>query len=365
LYKLDVIGSAKFTESIHSLHRIGAGISPQVPLHVYSTTATPLAIFQGNDSNLSIIEIHKAARFMTIGLVEDRAIFGPNSNDTDLELQTNGTAKVFIKPSGNVGIGTDIPTEKLQVEGKTRTQTFQMTNGAGAGKLLVSDAGGSASWTDPIWSGSGTTFFLANASGNVGLGTSTPGAKLDVQGMLRSTQFQLTTSPGVGKVLTSDINGVASWAAPNWQTNGSNMYSLPVGFVGLGTNNPTQKLHVVGNAIVTGSITVGSIQQSAVTEIPLAFPFSNWGGDYELAGYYKDKENVVHLQGLIAVSGPSAFLTIYQLPAGFKPAKTHVFAAMDSNSAVRLDVDQNGNIKLMDIHAESFLSLDGISFRVE
>jgi hypothetical protein len=378
----------------------------------------------------------------------------------------NAGDHIYNTTTGNVGIGTFDPTEKLQVEGKILTQTFQMTNGAGANHVMTSDAAGIASWAPTMWSWNGANVY-SNA-GNVGIGNSNPAFKLDVTGMGRftdgigvgiapqyplhvtnstlgtialfggsdvtsrmiditkgnnhltmglflekgvigmpdgvsdlelwtnslarvtikpdgkvgigtasptqalqvagmisTTQFQMTYDPGVQKVLTSDANGLGFWTTPVWQTNGSNMYSTPVGFVGLGTNNPTEKLHILGNAIVTGSLNVGSIQQSVVAEIPLAAPFSNWGGDYEVAGYYKDKENVVHLQGLLAVGTPNAFLTIYQLPAGFRPAKTHVFAVMDANSAVRVDVDQNGNIKLMDMTADAFLSLDGISFRAQ
>jgi len=46
--------------------------------------------------------------------------------------------------------------------------------------------------------------------GNVGIGTDTPGAKLDVAGTLKITDG----SQAAGKVLTSDANGLAIWAAP-------------------------------------------------------------------------------------------------------------------------------------------------------
>ena len=45
---------------------------------------------------------------------------------------------------------------------------------------------------------------------NVGIGTVTPGAKLDIIGNIKITD----QSQGDGKVLTSDNNGLAGWATP-------------------------------------------------------------------------------------------------------------------------------------------------------
>ena len=52
--------------------------------------------------------------------------------------------------SGNVGIGIPAPTEKLEVAGKTKTTNLQVTTGAGARKVLSSDANGNASWSQII-----------------------------------------------------------------------------------------------------------------------------------------------------------------------------------------------------------------------
>jgi len=51
---------------------------------------------------------------------------------------------------------------------------------------------------------SGGKFYV---SGNAGIGTENPGAKLEVTGQVKITGG----SPGAGKVLTSDANGLASW----------------------------------------------------------------------------------------------------------------------------------------------------------
>lgn len=47
-------------------------------------------------------------------------------------------------------------------------------------------------------------------TGNVGIGTTGPTAKLEVNGQIKITGG----GPGTSKVLTSDANGLASWSAP-------------------------------------------------------------------------------------------------------------------------------------------------------
>ncbi len=52
--------------------------------------------------------------------------------------------------------------------------------------------------------------FLARDGGKVGIGTSSPAAKLDVAGNVKIADG----TQGNGKVLTSDSNGLAAWQAP-------------------------------------------------------------------------------------------------------------------------------------------------------
>ncbi|MFH1726710.1 MAG: hypothetical protein ABII00_19040, partial [Elusimicrobiota bacterium] len=58
--------------------------------------------------------------------------------------------------------------------------------------------------------GNANRFFI-NKSGNVGIGTVVPGAKLDVAGTIKISGG----SPGAGKVLTSDAAGLGSWQTPS------------------------------------------------------------------------------------------------------------------------------------------------------
>lgn len=65
-------------------------------------------------------------------------------NGTGLGV-SRSDAMVVLK-NGNTGIGISLPTERLEVNGKTKTTTFQMTNGATNGYLLRSDATGNGTW---------------------------------------------------------------------------------------------------------------------------------------------------------------------------------------------------------------------------
>jgi hypothetical protein len=53
----------------------------------------------------------------------------------------------IIGATGFVGVGTTSPTTRLDVNGKTRTTTFQITNGAVNSYVLLSDTLGNATWT--------------------------------------------------------------------------------------------------------------------------------------------------------------------------------------------------------------------------
>jgi len=69
--------------------------------------------------------------------------------------------------------------------------------------------------TDSDWQVDGSTMHSI-PSGNVGIGTSTPSAKLDVAGKGSFTEFQLRTGASAGYILTSDAVGNGTW-----QTTGS------------------------------------------------------------------------------------------------------------------------------------------------
>lgn len=161
-----------------------------------------------------------------------------NSNGTDkynfslagggLNLSESNQAggRLFVQDgSGNVGLGTTSPKARLDVEsggllvggsGSLTTQgaSLQWNRSGGEGETyLINNLGTGNTATagirfgGAIPSGALTEWARFQNNGYLGLGTTTPGARLEVAGQVKITGG----TPGLGKVLTSDANGLATW----------------------------------------------------------------------------------------------------------------------------------------------------------
>ncbi len=126
-----------------------------------------------------------------------------------MEENLSNDATLFVNDN-KVGIGTNSPYATLDIVG-----TMKLTDGnEGSGKILVSDASGNASWTDGTtvngggWTVSGN--YIYNSSDSVGIGTSTPGAKLEVNGIIKMNNAT-TSNPQAGMIRwnsnTQDFEG--------------------------------------------------------------------------------------------------------------------------------------------------------------
>jgi hypothetical protein len=90
--------------------------------------------------------------------------------------------------------------------------------------------------------------------------------------------------------------------------------------------------------------------------------WKNASGGYQVAGFYKDDEGVVHLRGVVDLGSGT---TIFTLPAGFRPAATESFTALlgDTNIA-SVFVVASGDVDLEFLSGPgTTLSLSQISFR--
>ncbi|MDA9245700.1 hypothetical protein N9P20_00900 [Polaribacter sp.] len=238
----------------------------------------------------------------------------------------NATYSNIIVPNGNVGIGTTSPEQKLDVRGDV-----QIHSGASATsvqelgfKNIYNTALLKASYTNPSQTTETYLAFHANTSGagngtvaeqmriagdKVGIGTTSPSQKLEVNGNAIIGGGTLDNPQSWGKILqvqNTGSNGAGisvkdSNKEFNISTYGSKFYISEgvderitinsSGNVGIGTTSPVEKLHVEGNIELANSWTIGSssgsywqrirtVDASATTTNAFNFETRNGSGDY-------------------------------------------------------------------------------------
>jgi hypothetical protein len=166
-----------------------SGITPQSSAvaatsgHMVSVQGNGAAFFMGRDVTNNI-EFIMGTSFLG-------TTFAGSMTAHDFQLRTNNNTKVTIQQgTGNVGIGASAPTSGLQVN----TEGSNVTDGAlflvngingsfgGGGTIagIKTTAADGGNYNLLKVQNAGGTKFIINGSGNVGIGTSTPGYKLQV-----------------------------------------------------------------------------------------------------------------------------------------------------------------------------------------
>jgi hypothetical protein len=116
------------------------------------------------------------------------------------------TKSIYLTQTGNVGIGTSTPSEKLDIIGGSLSCS-SIVNVSTINGAVYPPA------DDALWSGSIGGNIYNDNSGNVGIGTSAPAAKLHVQGSLSTLQiYDNNGSTGTsGQVLSAGTGGQVQW----------------------------------------------------------------------------------------------------------------------------------------------------------
>jgi len=283
------------------------------------------ALFRNQDYSVSVYTTTPRIRFGTdtayAGYMEIGAYTSVNNLDTknrDFKLFSTAVDPILYaqEDTGNVGIGTDAPSQKLDVYGGSAairnigSESF-IEVGAGQnsnqyayidfigdttytdyGLRLLRGNGGANSWSELIHRGTGTFYLSAkdagsislrtqntdrvriDSSGNVGIGTDNPQTKLSVS----SGGPAFEVYPGLSNTitLTAFDRNVSDWydmrlRAENilFSPQGSEKVRITSsGDVGIGITNPSEKLDVIGTVKLDGLVFgVGTTVTSIDTDL--------------------------------------------------------------------------------------------------
>ncbi|NTW32459.1 MAG: hypothetical protein HGB12_07520, partial [Bacteroidetes bacterium] len=290
---------------IDSMGNVGIGTSTllgSIPLQIMGSSGNILDISSENTTSgaagtgSNILFRHNngsgPGNLGAIQALKENSTIGNNAGYMVFATAASGDIvreKVRIASNGNVGIGSTNPAAKLDIyQGNIKISSTGQSSGTwidfarsdGISLFKINNAGGVDG--DLVFSGDPgggfvDRFTLQRTTGNIGIGTTSPNGKLNivsstlynnVVGPL-SVQSDNTTSYDVAIGIGADPSTHAAYIQSASYNNYSNrplLFQPNGGNVGIGTTNPTAKLHVGGTAGVDGiKFPDGTLQTTAAS----------------------------------------------------------------------------------------------------
>lgn len=140
-------------------------------------------------------------------------------NEADIIFANNSGNAVTIVPNGDVGIGINIPSQKLHVDGSARVTGgyYDSSNSQGTSGQVLSSTGSGTSWVDNSGGNAGTVTSVSGTGTVSGLtltGTVTSSGDLTLGGTLALTSANVTTGLGFTPYNATNPAGYTAFAEP-------------------------------------------------------------------------------------------------------------------------------------------------------
>jgi hypothetical protein len=197
------------------------------------------------------------------------------ADSTDANFASTANDQFLIRASGNVGVNKSNPGTALDVNGTITANAFI---GDGSGLTGIPD-GHSLDASD----GLPINALYVDVDGEVGIGTTTPSSPLHIKTptnvdcdmrLVSGGSWALILNQSPNSLFTISNGGAARLAIES------------AGDVGIGISNPTEKLHVAGNILATGTVTGSSdrnikehfavVDPQQVLDKVMSMPIQRW-----------------------------------------------------------------------------------------
>ncbi len=250
-----------------------------------------LSVFKDSNGNRTEIGIDNIDQRLVLGAYFESGVAQYSTIQSTNNAENSALSLVLQPDGGNVGIGTTSPADKLHVEGNIYLGASNRTiYTGGSGNLIFQNNTGSMIF---VRSNGSSESMRIDSSGNVGIGTTSPNARLDVVGSSQIRQQYTGASNGfqIGQFNSSGDASINNQANANLLLATNNTERMRIdsnGNVGVGTTTITNSTgfnrvsindtsgaileHKVNNTATGRMITSATaVSLDAITSVPLTF----------------------------------------------------------------------------------------------
>jgi hypothetical protein len=365
----------------NSVGQLFLGINPSGEAYFTGTGGATALNFGVASVNAIWVNSSRNVGIGTSGSVSARLHVSGSSNSTLFKVDSDTTTNIlFVSGSGNIGIGTNTPSQKLDVDGAILVRSgngvyFRDTVSyiyEGSGLNIVSGA------TRNIrLNAGGTDRLFVSASGNVGIGTSTPTATLDI---LSSSTGSIRISGSAGSQITfvrptAGLTGFVRYIGTSMDigtvgSDGLNLYTSNTSRVAIQTNGdvligsgatPAGRLEVKGSGTTASTISLRVGNSTPAPSLVITDDLtSRFYGNVGIGAL--PASGSLHISG--AASTSSAAVYIYKSGSttlDIQGSQGQLFSVTDALSGSLMSVNDISGLPILEVFSDDRVVMGSFS----